>query len=184
MTSVLKIIDATIGREGRYANNPHDRGGETIWGITVETARRNKYFGAMKDMPRDVAVAIYFNEYFVLPGFDKVRLLSEKICEELFDTGVMSGPSVPIRFLQRALNVLNRTHKDVPLFQDLVVDGKLGAVTNTALKAVLDSRGADGELVVLRMLNALQGAYLIEITERREQNEEFTYGWFLHRVVI
>jgi hypothetical protein len=49
---------------------------------------------------------------------------------------------------------------------------------------ILRERGSDGELVVMRMLNSLQGAYLVEITERREQNEEFTYGWFLHRVAI
>lgn len=184
MSNVLKIINATIGREGRYANNPHDRGGETIWGITVATARRNGYHGAMKDMPRDTAVSIYFNEYYTAPGFGLINPLSAKICEEMFDTGVMSGPNVAIRFLQRALNVLNRSHKDVPLFADLVVDGQLGSKTAAALQLFLNQRGADGELVVLRMLNALQGAYLIEITERREQNEEFTFGWFLHRVAI
>lgn len=184
MSNVLKIIHGLLGREGGYVNNPHDRGGETIWGITVETARRNKYMGSMRDMPREVAVGIYYNEYFVVPGFNKVQDYSSAICEELFDTGVLSGPSVAVRFLQRSLNLLNRTHTDTPFFKDLVVDGALGNASLSALRIILEKRGSDGELVLLRMLNCLQGAYFVEITERREQNEEFTYGWFLHRVEI
>jgi hypothetical protein len=48
----------------------------------------------------------------------------------------------------------------------------------------LKARGSQGEVVLLRMLNALQGARYIEITEERVQNEDFIYGWFLNRVVI
>jgi len=33
-----------------------------------------------------------------------------------------------------------------------------------------------------KMLNALQGAYYIELAERREKDEDFIYGWFKHRV--
>jgi len=184
MANVLKLINDLIGREGKYANNPYDRGGETIWGITIATARRHNYTGAMKDMPREVAIGIYYSEYFIAPGFSKIVSMSSAIAEELFDTGVMSGPQLPIRFLQRSLNVLNKTHKENPLFADLVADGVCGPKTLDALAVILRERGSDGELVVMRMLNSLQGAYLVEITERREQNEEFIYGWFLHRVAI
>lgn len=181
---IVRIIDNTIGKEGRYANNPHDTGGETMWGITARTARKHGYRGPMIDLPRSVAVDIYTQEYFNDPGFDRVVSVSENIAEELFDTGVNCGPRVPCVFLQRSLNTLNRSHTRAPLYPDLRPDGDIGPVTLSALETYADYRGTEGELVLLRMLNSLQGAYYVDITERRMQNEEFTYGWFLHRVVI
>lgn len=183
MNKIQSMVDHLIGVEGGYANNPNDAGGETIWGITVAVARANGYTGAMRDMPREEAAAIYLRQYFIAPGFDKVSAQSEAVAEELFDTGVNMGVSVASRFLQRALNVLNRSHK-TPLYPDIAPDGRLGARSIEALGVFLRARGPDGEKVLLRMLNSLQGSKYIEITENRVQNEEFLYGWFLNRVVI
>jgi hypothetical protein len=36
---------------------------------------------------------------------------------------------------------------------------------------------------MLRALNSLQGARYIDIGESRPANEDFMFGWFLHRVV-
>jgi lysozyme family protein len=55
--SIQQIIDGVIEREKGYANNPNDVGGETMWGITIATARRNEYTGAMRDLTRDQAAA-------------------------------------------------------------------------------------------------------------------------------
>ena len=182
--SIIHKVNNTIRKEGGYVNNPHDRGGPTNHGITERTARRNGFEGDMRALTREQAVQIYLSEYMVAPGFAAIAEIDGDIAEELFDTGVMSGPALPKPWLQRCLNVLNHSHKPPALFPDLVVDGVLGSVTRDALTAVLKHRGADGRLVLLRMLNSLQGAFLIEITERREQNEEFVFGWFLHRVAI
>lgn len=182
--TILRTVDNTIQREGGYVNNPHDRGGPTKFGITERTARRHGYKGDMRDLTRPQAVDIYLKEYMIAPGFDRIADINPAIAEELFDAGVMSGPSVPRPWLQRSLNLLNHSHRDKPWFDDLVVDGILGQKTRDALAEVLRRRGKDGEKVLLRMLNSLQGAFLIQITEGRVQNEEFIYGWFLHRVVI
>lgn len=184
MKSVSQMVADLIGIEGGYTDNPHDTGGETIWGITEATARRNGYAGVMKYMPREIAAEIYLNEYFITPGLDRVFPLSAPIAAEMFDTGVNMGVSIPCKFLQRCLNVLNRSHGPAPLYPDLVVDGKLGNKSIDALNQFLLVRKQDGELVLLRMLNVLQGMRYIEITENRVQNEEFLYGWFLNRVVI
>lgn len=170
------MVDALIGVEGGYANNPNDAGGETIWGITVAVARANGYTGAMRDMPREEAAAIYLREYFVTPGLDKVFLISPSIAEELFDTGVNMGVSVACRFLQRCLNVLDSA--------DLTVDGALGAKSIAALNGYMAKRKSQGELVLLRALNALQGARYVEIAEGREASKAFAFGWFLNRVVM
>jgi lysozyme family protein len=177
--SIPQIIAGVLDREKGYANNPNDAGGETMWGITIATARRNGYTGTMRELPRDFAEAIYMREYVMAPGFGKVAVTSMAIAEELVDSAVNCGPGRPGKWLQRTLNLLNRQAK---LFPDLVVDGVLGPATQLALIYMLDHRGADGEKVILRALNCQQGVYYMEITENRAANEEFFFGWMLNRV--
>ena len=66
MATAEQIIDQVIAAEGGYSNNPSDKGGETMYGITMAVARANGYSGPMKDMPRSVAVAIYSKRYILL----------------------------------------------------------------------------------------------------------------------
>jgi lysozyme family protein len=181
MNRIQTIIENTIGKEGRYSNNPKDSGGETMWGITAAVARANGYTGAMKNMPRETAVDIYTHEYFIAPGYDKVLARSASIAEELFDTGVNMHPLTASRFLQRALNALNRGQVDYP---DVVVDGKFGAGSLKSFDAFLKLRGAQGEVVLLRILNAMQCARYVELAETRVKDKEFVFGWVLNRVVI
>lgn len=179
--SIDQMIDELIGREGRYSNNPADSGGVTMWGIVEKTARRHGYTGLMRDLPRTMAQHIYRQEYFIGPGFYKVYALSQAIAEEMFDTGVNMGTSVPTPWLQRTLNALNRQGGD---YADIEVDGDIGPATISALRAFLNKRGADGEAVILRALNGLQTARYIELAEKREKDETFLFGWLLNRVVM
>ena len=179
--TIQSIIQEIIKVEGGYVNDPRDSGGETCWGITVATARAAGYKGNMKDLSQQQAYDIYYKQYVIAPGFDKVITLSEKIGEELVDTGVNMGVVVAGKFLQQALNALNDQATQYP---DLVVDGGVGKASISALQAFLAKRGADGEGVMLRALNALQGARYISIAEASPNNERFLYGWFLNRVKI
>ena len=79
-------------------------------------------------------------------------------------------------FLQRSLNALNNQGK---LYADLVVDRDLGPSTLYALGAFMKHRE---EVVLYRALNCLQGAFYIELSERRQKDERFVYGWLLNRV--
>ncbi len=181
MSRIETIIDATIGREGRYSNNPADSGGETMWGITAKVARANGYNGRMADMPRQTAVDIYRKEFFIRPRFDQLLLRSPAICEEVFDTHVNSPSYVAVTFLQRALNWFNQIGN---LYADLKLDGDLGPTTLSALDAFLSHRKSEGEIVLLRALNAQQGVRYGELSERRQKDEAFVYGWFANRVKI
>lgn len=174
-------IEVTIGKEGKYSNNKYDSGGETMWGITGGTARKHGYTGKMIELPRELAVKIYKEEYFIKPGFADVFTFSPSIGAELFDSGVNCGPWNASVWLQRCLNILNRQGE---LYSDIKVDGEIGTKTLTALSSFLKHRGNQGELVLLRMLNSLQGARYVNLAETREKDEEFIFGWFLHRVVI
>lgn len=177
----MKIIDDLIQREGGYVDNRDDRGGATCWGITEAVARANGYMGDMRSLPRGFAEAVYTKRYINDPGFAKVLAISSLIGEEMIDTGVNMGVSHPGPWLQRILNALNQQQRTFP---DLVVDGQLGAATLGALKTVIRQRGRDGEIVIARALNCQQGARYLDITENREQNESFFYGWMLNRVGI
>ena len=179
MTDVATLIDALIDREGGYVDHPADRGGPTHWGITQAVARAHGYAGDMRALPRDLAVRIYRELYWTTPQFDRIAALSPIIAAELFDTGVNMGPAVAVRFLQRALNALNRNGRD---YADIVIDGALGPATVQALRQYRDARGKAGEMVLLKAVDALQGERYIALAEVRPANEAFVYGWLANRI--
>ncbi|CAI3160551.1 glycosyl hydrolase 108 family protein [Acinetobacter baumannii 1598530] len=108
---IEQYLDDLIKREGGYVNNPVDRGGATKYGITEAVARENGYKGNMKDLPLDVAKAIYKKQYWTASRFDQVNTLSSAVAEELLDTGVNCGINFAKPLLQRALNLLNNQGK-------------------------------------------------------------------------
>jgi len=174
------LIDSLIEREGGFANHPADRGGPTNFGITEAVARAHGYSGAMRNLPRCEAAAIYKRLYWLRPRFDQVARRSEAVASELFDSGVNMGPAVAATFLQRALSALNRDRQD---YADLVPDGRIGPATLSALDTFLELRGKkEGETVLLKALDALQGERYIRLAERRPTNEAFLYGWLANRI--
>ena len=173
------LIDAVIDREGGYVDNPYDPGGATRWGITQATARADGYAGDMRALPRTRAAAIYARIYWQRPRFDRIARHAPALAAELFDTGVNMGPAVAIGFLQRALNALNRGAADYP---DIAPDGRIGPATIAALDAFLRARGAAGETVLLKAVEALQGERYLSLAERRPASEAFLYGWLANRI--
>ena len=66
-------------------NNPADRGGATKYGITEAVARTNGYQGNMKDLPLNVAKAVYKKQYWTAPRSDQVNGVSSAVAKELKD---------------------------------------------------------------------------------------------------
>src|SRR6185369_618430 len=126
---VNELIDELIEREGGYVSHPADKGGPTRFGITEAVARAHGYQGAMAELPREEAAAIYRRLYWLRPRFDQVAERASKLAAELFDTGANMGPAVAATFLQRALTALNRGGKDLP---DQTPDGRIGPATLSA----------------------------------------------------
>jgi lysozyme family protein len=179
VANVDQLIDALMEREGGYVNHPADKGGPTCFGITEAVARANGYRGAMRQLPREEAAAIYRRLYWLRPRLDEVAKRCPQLAGELFDTGVNMGPSVAVTFLQRALTALNRNGSDYP---DLVPDGRVGSETLAALDGFLGARGKGGQTVLLRALEAMQGERYLRLAERRPANEAFLYGWLANRI--
>lgn len=174
-----KLINYVIDvMEGGYSNDPSDSGGETMYGITAVEAKANGYTGEMKDLPREFAFNIYVNRYWNSIMGDKLVEISERIAEEVFDTGVNCGVNTSVKFLQRVVNALNNVEK---LYSNIRPDGIMGENTLEALKKCLTFRKED---VILKGLNCLQGAYYINLVEVKEKNEKFLNGWLDKRVNI
>ena len=172
------VINAVLAAEGGYVNDPSDSGGETNFGITIAVARQFGYTGSMRDLPRVGAFDIYSALYWNKVRADDLLKLSPAVCEEVVDTGVNMGTGRAGKFLQRALNVLNKRGS---LYGDLTVDGAIGPATIRALRAYLDSRD---EQTLVKALNCLQGTHYVVLAERREKDERFVYGWFKNRVSV
>jgi lysozyme family protein len=181
MDNIDKILDDVLKAEGGYSNDKNDAGGETNFGITESVARNNGYHGTMKDMPESFARQVYKNRYWFEPKFDKVATLSEAIAAELTDTGINCGVSFAQGILQSSLNLLNRQEAD---YKDITEDKSIGPGTLAALASYLVKRGSDGEKVLLRMLNVMQGGRYIELAKTKATQESFIFGWFLNRVRI
>lgn len=174
-----KTINEIIRIEGGYVNDPDDSGGETIYGITKKVAMENHYTGDMKLMPVEIAFKIYEDKYWEPLKLSTIETMSIRVAEELADTGVNMGINRAGKFLQRALTVLNNRGE---LYPDLVVDGQVGQKTLRALSEFLSYRGLEGESVLYKMLNCLQGSFYVVLSERREKDEKHIYGWFKNRV--
>ena len=181
MKSKDVIFDEILGKEGGYVNHQDDKGGPTKWGITEKVARAHGYRGDMIDLTSWQDLEILEAYYWFGPRFDQVATLSPDIAAELCDTGVNMGPTVASRMLQRWLNVFNQQGK---LYPDMDTDGRIGPRTINALRAYLQKRGKDGELVLVKALNCTQGDRYLELAEKREANESFVYGWMKERVAV
>lgn len=176
-----RIINDIIKVEGGYVNDPSDSGGATNYGITEKVARKYGFTNDMIDLPRETAFRIYSEQFWDRLKLSTIQELSEMISEEVADTGVNMGIHRAATFLQRSLSVLNNGEK---YYDDLIADGELGQKTIRALSEYLAHRGSEGEMVLLKMLNSLQGAFYVELSERRVKDEKFIYGWFVNRVKI
>ncbi len=174
--NVEHYIDRLLEREGGYSNHPQDSGSETQWGITIAVARAAGYTGQMKAMQKETAKTIYRQRYWFQPSLDQIDAIHPKLAEKLFDIGINCGSPIGIRFLQRALNILNGTNK-------LAVDGCIGPETLSALKKFKVARSTNGLKVLLAMVNAQLSVHYIELAERYPKNKTFIYGWQLNRVL-
>jgi lysozyme family protein len=179
MTLKQNIINGIIKVEGGYVNDSSDSGGETNHGITIKVARDYGFMGNMRELSIDTAYLIYEKNFWNKLLLDDIVGMSELIAEEVADTGVNMGINRASTFLQRSLTVLNNKGT---LFNDLTPDGHIGGKTLNALASYLNHRGKGGEKVLHKMLNCLQGAFYIELAERREKDEKYILGWFKNRV--
>jgi len=118
-------LKEVLKHEGGYIDHPHDPGGETNFGITVDVARENGYLGKMQEIPMSVVKEIYKRKYW-----DKMQAeaMPAHVRLALFDYSVNSGPSGATKALQRVCGVAD--------------DGVIGPKTIAAAHAYGSDLGA------------------------------------------
>lgn len=174
-----KFFEELLKVEGGYVNDKRDSGGATRYGITEKVARANGHKGPMSSLPLSLAKSISRTKYWDSLRLGEIENLCPGLCVKLADIGFNMGTGQAGIFLQRLLNALNNQGK---LYPDIAVDGAVGPATIRTLQLYLSKRHKDGETVLIRGLNCLQGAFYVNLAERRQKDEAFLYGWLLNRV--
>lgn len=157
-----KAFSLTVGIEGVYSNDEHDKGRETKYGIS----KRSYPHLDIKNLTLSDAKQIYYDDFWNTKEMD-LDLFSLSVAIELFDTGVNTGMSKVRKMLQTALNLLNRVETRYP---DLIVDGIIGSTTMKALSLT-------DEKELLKVLNGLQFMWYFEIVDHDHIQEKFFAGW-------
>lgn len=182
------IIASGIAVEAGYVDHPDDKGGETNFGITKSVAEENKSWlvkdfkwnGDMRDLTYDMAYAIYERKYWNYLNLDAISKHSILLADKMFDIGINCGANKCGRWFQQILNVFNMKQK---LYVDIKVDGAIGNNTLIALNGLIKARGERATYkVLLRSLMAKQTNHYLDISENREENESFTWGWVNQRM--
>ena len=169
----LKAMTETAIHEAGYADHPDDRGGATMYGITEQTARAHGFSGPMKDLGWDFALAIYYDQYWVKPGWCHLAERNPALAIALFDASVNHGPNQAGRFLQEAINILNLNQK---ITGNLKVDGICGPATRAALEKVQGVSDLRAR-AVLWQVTFLRGVFYRDLIRGDESQEAFALGW-------
>ena len=179
--SFINALTNTLAIEGGYANDPNDTGGETYRGISrvhhpkwpgwkiIDACKHSGIPLASRELLTSMVNAFYHDEFWIKAGCNIVDAMSEPVAEELFEASVNCGRGNGVKFLQRALNVLN---VNATLYPDIDVDGVLGhRETIPALRACLRARVA--ERLIVRCQNGEQYIYYRSLPQ-----SELYRGWY------
>lgn len=184
MANYLEAYNITLGHEGGYSNDPDDVGGETFKGIArryhpswggwtiIDDIKKQPGFPGTaynNQLLDDMVKKFYKSYYWDVNLLDSCQ--SQAVANELFDTGVNMGTGRAGRFLQKALNLLNKNGRQ---WSDIVEDGKVGRNTLKALDACIAYRGDE---YLYKILNILQGNHYINYMTKSPTQEKFAYGW-------
>ena len=152
-TTFEEIIEDVLKHEGGYVDDPHDRGGETNFGI----AKRFYPNVDIKNLTKEQAKKIYHQDYWRPAKCDEVPKHLRHI---YFDMCVNQGKGRAVKILQRAANAKGA---------NLKVDGGLGPKTLAAIES---------SNVELQRVRAYRVKYYADLVTRKPDLEKFYYGWY------
>lgn len=184
MANFNEAYNITLGHEGGYVHDPDDAGGETYKGIArryhpswygwtiIDSLKVQPGFPhtAYQDANLDRSVREFYKQYYWDVNLLD-RLSDQQIANEMFDTGVNMGTGRAAKFLQQALNLLNKNGK---IYADIVVDGAMGPNTLRAAEECLSYRGNE---YLYKIMNILQGQHYINYMTKSPTQEKYAYGW-------
>jgi lysozyme family protein len=197
MAQFKPAYDKTLIAEGQWSDQIDDPGGETMNGVSriffpswsgwdivdsvkVDGAPQFDRLTPAQKSSLDTAVEEFYRKNFWnrIQG-DRIPDSLQSIADELFDTAVNMDVPKAVRFLQSALNVLNRNGKS---YADIPEDGIMGGTTLNSMQHY--DGNAEETQILLKVMNILQGAKYVEIMKNSPAMERFARGWVGRRVKI
>lgn len=182
MADFKQAFDLAMVHEGYYSNDLLDYGGETYRGISriynplwdgwtmLDQIREDYRNSTATCYALDTLVQkLYKTKYW--DKFQGDAITSQKITNRLFNAGININPRKVRKFLQKALNCLNRNEE---LFPNLEIDGVVGSKTIFALNTGLLEQDWTYVLQIIKILQA--NHYVTRVLERPKQ-KRFTRGW-------
>lgn len=150
-------VEAILGHEGGFSDDPADRGGATNFGLSsVHHPDLD-----VRALTRERAIEEYRRRYWERYRLDEIEDVD--VATKVFDLCVWMGPGAAARYLQTAICAV----VGGPV---ITVDGVIGSRTLAAL------READPGAVVVA-LRALALEHIRRICERDPSQERFRRGW-------
>ena len=199
MANFREAFDLVDDIEGDWNNDPDDQGGETYRGIArryssdwpgwqIIDGKKPQYMqdGVIKvdefntalkrDSQLNKLVVQFFKKKF-WNSWHGDEITNQDLANEIYEASVHLGLQRTIRYIQAALNVLNRNQS---LWKDLKEDGLCGPKTLNVLKKLLESNVS--ALIIL--INCQQGVAYLKAAQRSKVKEKYMYGWIERRVQL
>ncbi len=158
------LIDL-LEREGLYSDDPKDKGGETAYGISK--VHHPSMWVDGRPTLEDARVFYWNTFWFPL----RCGNFTERVGEELFDSGVNAGRTAATEWLQKAYNLVVPEH-----WRLLKVDGAMGPKTQAAVNR-FSSRKRDWECALVAAMNGYQFVHY-----ERQNDHHHIRGWLSKRV--
>lgn len=168
-----------------HSHDPDDRGKETYCGISrlfwpgediwkfIDKTRISS------DFPNNIdheQLAPIVSSFFQRNFWNKINAGlydSQLIANQVYDIAVNGGTKTAGRYLQRTLNLLNQQQRD---YADLLVDGRIGSKTITAMETYLAKRTL-GEYILGFYLLVQMGSLWVRLATEHPSQEKFMNGW-------
>ena len=162
MAHATAAIGYVLGHEGGYVFDPHDPGGETLYGISAAAYPDLD----IKRLTKADAVAIYERDYWTQNRLGEIH--HQLVATYVPDMCVNMGASRGVKIAQRAANYYGAL---------LERDGHMGDLTISALA------GQPANRLVYTMV-ALRGSYYEELVTIRPNLRRFAWGWMRRTFAI
>ncbi len=166
--------------EGGFVDDPHDRGGRTMKGVTQNVynlwrASHGQPTADVKGISSDEVAAIYSNDYWKKTRCNELQSHIDLV---QFDTAVNMGPVRAVKILQQAVNVDSdgdfgaQTQKACDICNPPDTVARYCSIRESLYRRFAQAPGQDRFLVGwMNRLNALRGEAGVPGFKKRAPNE-------------
>lgn len=160
--SFEKCLNFVLRQEGGYSNDPHDKGGETNYGLSKRFLNAHGIDKKVSELTMQDVRTIYYTYIWLPSQAEKFNDATVQLF--VFDCSVNHGISAAAGLLQQAVNYLT----------PIAVDSIIGKQT---IKATNDLINSTSFPLLLELMKLVRGGYYLHIVDRDSTQKRFLKGW-------